>query len=254
MKALVVGSNGSIGRRHAEHLVALGVEVVCCDLGDTPSYPVDFAVIASPTSTHPQWIAEMNRMGIPFLCEKPVGGSSHDIDVIEDLKVSVPNMVACNLRFSESMGIIKSFVDQSQIISFHARISDGNPNRSKYSEGIALQDIHEFDYIQHLFGEIEDIILVPNYGHKSYEAVVRTKSGINGVIHGDAISQDYHRDITLTSTKRTNTFPIIISNNMYVEEIKYFMECLKNGDTPMNGLAEACKLTRMICEEYEYAK
>lgn len=253
MRVLVIGNKGSIGKRHSENLKALGVEVIGCDMGELPNYAVDFAIIASPTETHRNWIENLDLYGVPFLCEKPVVGSSLEAHYLERLDVKVPNMVGCNLRFSESIQAAKVFVQQNEIISFHARVSDGNPARAKYREGIALQDIHEFDYISYLLGELETIEIMSHLDHRLYDAFIRTKSGVQGVIHGDSISQKYHRELTLTAKKSTLTIPITVSNDMYVNELKYFIDCIKKNKKPMNSVSDALELTKAICEEYEFS-
>ena len=253
MKALVIGSKGSIGSRHMNNLKSLGVQVIGCDLNDKPDYLVDFAVIATPTENHFSQIKTLVSKNIPFFCEKPIAGSSFELNLISEMNITAPTMVGCNLRFSNSMGLIKSFAQQSEIISFHARISDGNPLRMKYKEGIALQDIHEFDYISHVLGSILEVNIVSNPDKSIYDAFVLLESGVQGTIHGDSISKGYFREVILTSVNKTLTIPIDVSPDMYMTEMSYFVDCLKNGRKPMNSIKEAISLTRMLCEEYEFA-
>lgn len=253
MKALVIGHKGSIGARHARNLKSLGVEVIGCDLGDTPTHLVDFAVISSPTSTHLFWIRWCEMHSLPFFCEKPVCGSSHDLGHLEQIELSVPNMVACNLRYSPSMDVIRQFCLQNKVISFHARVSDSNPARAKYREGLALQDIHEFDYLSHLFGDILEMDILENDNRDSYESFIRFKSGLWGTVHGDRVCDIYHRGLTLTSKSRTLYIPIDVSPVMYVSEMEDFVNRLRAGDQMPNTVKQALSLTRMICEEYEFA-
>lgn len=253
MRALLIGNNGSIGKRHHENLKTLGVEVVGCELGEFPNYAVDFAVIASPTQTHRVWIENLSVYDVPFLCEKPVAGNSRDCQLLEGLKINVPNMVACNIRFSDSMAVAKAIIDQNEVVSFHARVSDANPQRAKYKEGIALQDIHEFDYLSYLFGGLDEIEVISNNDHKLYDAFIRTRSGVQGIVHGDCLSQRYHRELTLTTKRGTLTIPISVNNDMYLREMEYFIDCVKNKKQPMNSVKEAIELTQTICEEYEFA-
>lgn len=91
LSALVIGF-GSIGNRHVQNLLALGIETITVlrrrssnshfsvpqqcgvvhDLGDAIANKPDFAIICTPSSQHVEVAAELLESGIPVLIEKPL--------------------------------------------------------------------------------------------------------------------------------------------------------------------------------------
>lgn len=70
---LIVGGNGSIGRRYQTILKYLEIPFKVCEIGDQISdFKFDKAIIASPTNMHIEHIGILSRFGVPILCEKPV--------------------------------------------------------------------------------------------------------------------------------------------------------------------------------------
>src|SRR5579884_1461859 len=121
MKGLVVGL-GSIGRRHLENLIALGVDQLSVcevdpklrastgeqfgvkafgDLKAAIDWHPQFAVVATPPNLHVQQCLALARVGIDFLVEKPL--SHMDSGLLELAQTAKRNhlitMVGCNMRF-----------------------------------------------------------------------------------------------------------------------------------------------------------
>lgn len=88
---------GSIGRRHADNLLALGCEVVGVDLigvdaevrfltlktfDDLELFPLTHAIICSPPHLHYEHARYFIRRGMPTFIEKPITTSLQDAKVI----------------------------------------------------------------------------------------------------------------------------------------------------------------------------
>jgi hypothetical protein len=78
MSVLIVGAEGSMGKRYRAILNFLGRTYQCADKEKTPDQVKNLAkqsegvIIATPTDTHAQFIELLADLGKPILCEKPV--------------------------------------------------------------------------------------------------------------------------------------------------------------------------------------
>lgn len=87
---LVVGANGSMGKRYQAILRYLGEKVLCADISDYPNSIVemasvcDGAIIATPTETHLDQISLLAGAGVkcPILCEKPLSKDMGSVQAI----------------------------------------------------------------------------------------------------------------------------------------------------------------------------
>lgn len=82
---LLVGANGSMGKRYQAILNHLGMPYVPVDIGERcQNYDVfKGTIIATPTETHSFFIKECSRLG-PVLCEKPISTTLTDLNDILD--------------------------------------------------------------------------------------------------------------------------------------------------------------------------
>lgn len=175
MKALVIGY-GSIGRRHAAVLEALGHEVAVVsrrDISHAPAFASieaavqafrpDYAVVASRTVEHRDDIEALSTAGFRgrLLIEKPVYDSGSELppEGFEAVKV------AFNLRFHPALGRFREIVSGRRVhavtIYCGSYLPDWRPE-SDYREGYSavrawgggvLRDLsHELDYALWLFG------------------------------------------------------------------------------------------------------
>lgn len=96
---LLIGGEGSIGRRYQAVLRALGVEFKVYDRSpQKKDYGLSdllfaqlvsktkHAIIASPTSTHFDYCLTFERNGIPYLCEKPVSMDPKELTILKGFK------------------------------------------------------------------------------------------------------------------------------------------------------------------------
>jgi hypothetical protein len=73
MRLLIIGAAGNMGRRYTDIARSLDADVTGIDIGEPIGHiHPDVAIIATPTDTHYQLCLDMQRRGIPYLCEKPV--------------------------------------------------------------------------------------------------------------------------------------------------------------------------------------
>jgi len=190
LTAAIAGA-GSIGKRHAQNLLVLGVEEIfitdpdaerlCAtadSLGitavdsfeDALSRRVDMALICSPTSEHLAQAKMAVSLGIPTFIEKPITHSSECVESL--LAIADENcvdiLVACNFRFDSGYATVREVLRSKQlgqIYAFRANfgqyLPDWRPNRNyleTYSAhatqggGIVLDQIHEIDTITSLLG------------------------------------------------------------------------------------------------------
>lgn len=83
MSVLIVGANGSMGRRYQAILRYLGKHFVGIDKGDAiPSISYDGYIIATPTETHAQFVKTFAPFRKPILVEKPL---SKNVKEVSDL-------------------------------------------------------------------------------------------------------------------------------------------------------------------------
>lgn len=79
---LLVGSEGSMGRRYQAILKFVKEDFDCLDVNKPKVKDFKYYnrfIIASPTSTHFSWINELSETGKPILCEKPLSKNLDEV-------------------------------------------------------------------------------------------------------------------------------------------------------------------------------
>ena len=171
----------------------------------------------------------------------------------------------------------------SASIEFGQYLPDWVPSqnyRQRYSAhtsmggGIVLDSIHEIDYARWLFGEVNEVFC---YGGKlsnldidsedSANILMKFDAGFSAMIHLDYIQRDYARSCKIigdegtilwdfttplrwfsTHTKKWN---IVESpegygiNNMYLEEMQHYLNCLDQNKKPAFDVEQATQVTRL---------
>ena len=90
-RVLIIGSNGSMGKRYQAILKYLGVDHVCTDIHDSifeRTHKFEHAshyIIATPTSTHEGYIHTLRKYERPILCEKPLSRDPKELDNIVNM-------------------------------------------------------------------------------------------------------------------------------------------------------------------------
>jgi predicted dehydrogenase len=185
VKLAVIGL-GSAGRRHAQHALELGHEVVGFDpaAGEPPGVwradsaesaiaAADAVVVSSPSSFHAQQALVALEAGKPTLVEKPLAASVEDAErIVETARaLGVACGVAMNLRFHCGILGLRDLLPELGEVRL-ARSSFGydlplwRPDidyRASYSAraelggGILLDAIHELDYLLWLLGPVNSV-------------------------------------------------------------------------------------------------
>ena len=101
---LLLGANGSIGRRYQAVLKALGEPYCAVDIGtQEPDWNlVTKAIIATPTGLHFEHCEEMIERGLPFLCEKPLDKNPFSSYILQSSAKAcdVSGFIVNNYRFA----------------------------------------------------------------------------------------------------------------------------------------------------------
>ena len=103
MKILIIGGNGSIGKRYQAIMRHENIlfEVVDDQNGvDLSRYSFDKALIASPTATHKDYCMQLVSMKKEFLCEKPLAQTQEEAQFVATAakNVGVQAAIVCNWK------------------------------------------------------------------------------------------------------------------------------------------------------------
>jgi predicted dehydrogenase len=246
----------------------------------------DAVIVCSPTSLHLDHAMAAARAGCHLFIEKPL---SHTLDGIDDLANEVRSrdlvaLVACNYRFDPGLKHIKSLLDEGAlgtVVSARAQfgqyLPDSRPQqdyrkiysgRADLGGGVAIDRVHEIDYMRWLLGEIHEVTAFA--GHQSHleidtedtvEMLVRFASGALGSIHLDYVRRTYDCSLEIVGDAGTARWcyqdgkvewylardarwhslrwPSHDVNDMYVAEIRHFLRVLDGTEKPEVDIDEA---------------
>lgn len=243
MKILVVGC-GSIGARHARNAAAIaGINVMICDqdpakinvlsqelecpafsdLGKALAEQPDGVIVAVPNAYHYAAALPALEAGAKVLVEKPL---CHETDEARDLvrKGEDKLFVVCNMRYHAAIIALKEGLSKiGKPLFATAHFGNYLPNMRPgvdYSElyvarretggGVLMDNIHEIDYLQHLFGPVTSVsaqlqkLSDLNIETEDYAALqVTHESGVECEIHLDYLQQIKQRGCEIIGTDGT---------------------------------------------------
>lgn len=297
MRFLIVGC-GSIGKRHAANLLALGHDVAAYNRGakrrremrerfNIKAYcnlekmlkqePAEGAIICTPQTLHVEHALAAARHGLHLFIEKPLAAS---LDGLDELKQEVRSRnltthVGANMRFHLGPAMIHKRLQSGEFgralsASFWAgmHLPDWHPDedhREMYSAkaakggGAVLDFIHELDLVLWLFGAPNRVAaMTANSGWLEIEtedvldALLGYSSGLQVNVHLDYLQRPFQRGIRVVGEKgwiqwdlareqiesfehasgqrRIDPYPEGYDHNdMYVEQMKYYIYCIENG-------------------------
>jgi predicted dehydrogenase len=198
LKVAVVGT-GSVGRRHIENLITLGVEDVIAVSAhsrkdryafDGRNVPVlhsvdevleagsDAVVIANPTIFHLPCLRKSVAAGCHVYLEKPAATSADGLSEIAEEAERRNLVVAMGTqnRFHERLETLReAMIDRAAGLILHVaanlgeHIADYHPGedyresytaRSDLGGGILLTQIHQIDYLNWIFGPFDNVSAV----------------------------------------------------------------------------------------------
>jgi predicted dehydrogenase len=148
-------------------------------------------------------------------------------------------------------------------------------SNKKLGGGVVLTQIHEIDYLCWFFGKVSDVLSIT--GKLSdlqldvedfSSSILKFKNNIVGEIHLDYYQkpavrtckiigkngkiiwnyENNHLQIFKNSTNKFSTKQIdkkFDRNKMYVEELRYFLNCVKNKKNCMNSIVEAYEIQKV---------
>lgn len=131
----------------------------------------DIIFITNPTSLHYETLKKYHNNAKMIFMEKPLVGYS-DIIKINKIKINSNKVyIACPLRYKKIIQYLKNSIDLKKAICVRAICSSYLPNwrpGTDYSKsysaikklggGVRLDLIHEWDYLQYLFGKPQKIV------------------------------------------------------------------------------------------------
>jgi len=302
LKILIIGF-GSIGARHFKNLESLGYTNVYVydslpekikdkklkieNLDKKNLEGLDVAFICNPNHKHVETAIKCAEAGLHLFIEKPLSHNLKGINKLQKIveKKKLVNMVACNMRFFESLQVIKNFLSEQklgrvysinlqfgQYLPFWRPGTDYRQNYAAKKEmggGIVLDDIHEFDLLFWLndFSLVKKSCLFKNHAsdleietEDQSKAIFEFENGVLGSVFSDYLSKSYNRECLIIGEKGNlrwdwndrkvmfeseNGIEVffekdqIDANQMYVEEIKYFLECVEEKTETFSGIKRA---------------
>ena len=252
---------GSIGQKHLKNLNAAddtyivdalrrenkpfkGVENIYTSYDEVPD-DYDIIFITNPTNLHYEAITKLKNKTKNFFIEKPIFDFPRDCEFSKGV-----NYVACPLRFNSEIKKLKEFVENNNVYAFRAICSSYLPDwrktgdyRNCYSAkkemggGVELDLIHEIDYLKWIFGKFNPVKRIS--AKKSNLEITSNDVGLYlfenektaGSLHLDYFGKEIKRQIEVFAETETKTFDLLKNtNDMYLEEMKYFIGKVKNHD------------------------
>lgn len=268
MKAIIIGG-GSIGKRHVENLHALNIMSRVVDVDEIANIDsilkedFDIGLVCTPNIYHVEHCLKLAEYSIPIFCEKPFYIAKNEADKLLTLieEKQLITMVGCNLRFTPEVQQIDS---TSKYINVYfgydlSKWRPGTDHLKSYSAnkslggGVFLDVIHELDYLYYKFGKVKDITYIKS---KLTDITTDTEDLVIGRILFESgtiadfnlnyLSETYQRYYEVLSEGTLKRTHFNLDNQMYVDEINYFVECVREKKQCMNSFKEASELLNYL--------
>ena len=306
MKVCFVGV-GSIARRHIKNLhqlcsernIQLTIDAIrrpSSNILETPELvsnvytsvselqeEYDVIFLTNPTEYHAEMLIQLHDHGRNFFIEKPIA-SLDSVDRIAQLKLRPESIyyVACPLRYTNVIQFLKKEIDPNTVncvrsisSSYLPEWRPGTDYRKTYSAhkdmggGVAIDLIHEWDYITFLFGMPSEVksfigkvsnleidsddyaIYIAQYGHSMVAELhldyfgrktIRTVEIFtdNDVIVGDLVAGE------VRYLKSGRVVDLREERDAYQKrELGYFIDMIYGKADSQNGIKEAVKVLKL---------
>ncbi len=270
---------GSIGKRHADNLVALGHAVAIYDPAFPNGYNLeeiiansDAVVIASPTSEHNNHTILARMHGKKTFLEKPVGHSE-----LLPIQYDYVAMVGYNLRFHSCVKKAKEWLDAGLIgnpIWANFTLGQFNERPDYLRDGVLLNWSHELDLALYLCGpahlaassthitdsgqdDLTDILLTHENGcrstvHLDYIARPEIRSfhivGDKGSIGSDLVNRRASRWGIDSDGSKESFIGEDTWNDNYIEEMQAFIDRIDGKKTIGCTGAEGLEVLKICLE------
>lgn len=268
MKAVIIGG-GSIGKRHSSNLNKLGILTRIVDIDEIDNIDnilqekFDIGLVCTPNINHIEHCVKLAQNNIPIFCEKPfytkIEGVEELLNIVKEKNLTT--MIGCNLRFTDE---VKSIDPNSKYINvyFGYNLKKWRPNTNylkSYSAnkdlggGILLDAIHELDYLYYKFGLIKNISYIKNkltnITNDTEDLVagrIEFENGTTADFILNYLSEEYQRYFDVLDNDCLKRVHFKLDNQMYVDEIKYFINQINNKQQCMNNFEEAHLLLKHL--------
>ncbi len=241
----------------------------------------DFVIICNPTSEHYVSIKQFSGKGIPLFIEKPALHSLDNLDEIIGLTANQLTYVACNLRFHPGIKWLKENLNAfgrinevraycgSYLPTWRAGVNfrDSYSSRPELGGGVHLDLIHELDYCFYLLGKPNAVerhvsnnssLAIPAIDYANYflqydnfaAAITlnyfrhKTKRELEIVCENATLTLDIFNNTLYINDDLKTKFEVQMADT-YVEQLNYFIGCIKQKSKPMNSLPEAADVLKM---------
>lgn len=186
MKAVVIG-NGSIGKRHINNLISLGIDnITLCrsslkgndlnlkeivGLEEILKIQPNFVIVSNPTSLHFKTLEFLIQNQFNILCEKPLLHLSKEWELLKPLLKNYKGFsnVVFNLRYHPCIQKTKELLDNNELGEINSArffvgqyLPDWRPETnhlecySAHKEmggGVVMDLVHEIDLAEYLLGK-----------------------------------------------------------------------------------------------------
>lgn len=126
MKILLLGSEGSMGRRYCACLKYLNYKFDTYDRRvnfSQPNFtPYTHFMICTPTETHFDYLKELIPMQKHILCEKPLSKDIEELNTVKDLLVNSGSTLTMMLQYSE---LLSPYTTGNSHYDFYRTGNDG---------------------------------------------------------------------------------------------------------------------------------
>jgi predicted dehydrogenase len=268
MKSVIIGG-GSIGKRHCTNLNNLNISTRIVDIDEIENIDdildegFDIGLVCTPNINHIEHCLKLAEFNIPIFCEKPffsnLEGVEDLLSIVNEKKLTT--MVGCNLRFLDEIKLINS---NSKYINvyFGYDLKRWRPNQNhleSYSAnknlggGVLLDVVHELDYLYFKFGDIKKITYIKNkltnITNDTEDLTIGRIEFENNTIADfslNYLSEEYQRYYDILENGVLKRKNLKITDQMYIDEIKYFISCIKNNKSCMNSFQESYNLLKYL--------
>ncbi len=249
------------------------------NLKDAKKYSPDIVFITNPTSLHVEMALEFVNEVSGIFIEKPVSDNVENVNELINKNEITIFHVACPLRFHPAVKFIKKHVEdyatifQLKIVS-GSYLPQWRPEqdyrelycaKKELGGGVSLDLIHEIDYMRWIFGDIKKGYFgsskISNLEIDTEDVangIWKLKNGILCEIHLDYFRKIPERYLEISSENAVIFLDLINSsvnifndgkkekinfefnrNEMYTNEISYFLNCVNKGKKSFNDLSFA---------------
>lgn len=305
MKVCFVGV-GSIAKRHIRNLSEIcnekgiklqidafrrfhsvkadNLQQISCIYSSIEDLPADYDVIflTNPTEYHADMLLKLHDHAKHFFIEKPVA-SLNTVDILKEIPYSEDSVyyVACPLRYTNVIQYLKQEINIETVNSVRCISSSylpdwrpGQDYRATYSAhkdmggGVAIDLIHEWDYITYLFGMPSSVksfsgkVSNLEIDSDDYAIYIAKYDNMIAELHLDYFGRKSLRTVeiymdedtvvadlitgTITYLKSGEIISLLADRDIYQKrELEHFIDMISKNEKCSNDISNAVKILRL---------